>query len=245
MRRWLISRRGADGCSCAGIGGRCIGRVGDVDNGMGGASSSTVNELEGRFISRPADRGTEGGRSSGGSICTDVGRLACGLSSAGGGAMLAKGHMPARPPLKDRLYAAKFGEVHADLAAISRGAMAAPAPAPRSPSLRTEFISVGCNRLVHVLDWSSSNLVAYAAGAMVAIFNPQRATVVRTLLAHKKRVNTVRWLPSDPSGPIQLVSGGADNHIAQWTVSSDGQAPTLSLGPHLILPLGLHAQLLL
>lgn len=103
---------------------------------------------------------------------------------------------------------------------------AAPAPASRSASLRAEFVSVGCNRLVNVLDWGSANLVAYAAGAMVAIYDPQRATVVRTLLAHTMRVNAVRWLPSEPAGPHQLVSAGADHRIAQWTISSDGQALT-------------------
>lgn len=95
--RWLESRRGACGCSTiAGIGGRGMGRVGDVESGSGGASGASLKEVVGRFINRPADRGSDGGASSGGaSYCVDGGRLTCGLSSAGGGAMLANGHMAA------------------------------------------------------------------------------------------------------------------------------------------------------
>lgn len=109
------------------------------------------------------------------------------------------------------------------------------AAAAARPALKQRFISVGCNRLVNVLDWSSEGLVAYGAGAMVTILNPLRAAILRTLIAHTMRVNVVRWLPGNQGGSMQLVSGGADKFIAQWTISFDGQVQPGNEKPFLLI----------
>lgn len=86
--------------------------------------------------------------------------------------------------------------------------------------MHLEYVSVGCNRVAHALDWSPTGEVAYGAHNAVAIYNVevrlsscsflsrrvtplaayiyltkvQAATVEATLQGHSGRVNCVQWL---------------------------------------------------
>ena len=87
--------------------------------------------------------------------------------------------------------------------------------------MHLEYVSVGCNRVAHALDWSPTGEVAYGAHNAVAIYNVevhlspcsflsrrvghlllkhphevQAATVEATLQGHSGRVNCVQWLPN-------------------------------------------------
>ena len=89
------------------------------------------------------------------------------------------------------------------------------------PLMNLEYVSVGCNRVAHALDWSPTGEVAYGAHNAVAIYNVevhlspcrfltemwatwflsishklQAAAVEATLQGHSGRVNCVQWLPN-------------------------------------------------
>ena len=73
------------------------------------------------------------------------------------------------------------------------------------PASRVElaYVSVGCNRGVHVADWNrevgpGGGLLAYGAHDTVAVYDPVGARIVRTLRGgHADRVTAVRWLECD------------------------------------------------
>ncbi|KAJ7525449.1 hypothetical protein O6H91_17G051700 [Diphasiastrum complanatum] len=86
------------------------------------------------------------------------------------------------------------------------------------------FIGVACNRIVNAASWGPCDLVAFGAHHTVAIFSPQKASILATLPGHKDHVNCVEWLPrhrlnvKDDSVADEefLLSGSADGVIMLW-----------------------------
>jgi elongator complex protein 2 len=84
-----------------------------------------------------------------------------------------------------------------------------------------EYVSVGCNRSVHGLDWNHEDapgggLVAYGAHTAVAVYDPAGARVLRTLPGHDAPVTVVRWIPDAHAPGRWLVSGDAAGAVILW-----------------------------
>ncbi|KAL6746553.1 WD40-repeat-containing domain protein, partial [Haematococcus lacustris] len=94
--------------------------------------------------------------------------------------------------------------------------------------VRQDIVSVGVNRVVNAVDWSDSGLVAYGAHTMVALYEPQSAKVLATMLGHTGTVYCVKWISRagtaalaavGPSPHAQLlVSGSEDATLRVWQV---------------------------
>lgn len=49
-------------------------------------------------------------------------------------------------------------------------------------SVSLSFLSVGCNREPECLDWHHGlNLIAFGAGSLVAIYDPEQCKIIMTL----------------------------------------------------------------
>ncbi|KAL6744655.1 WD40-repeat-containing domain protein, partial [Haematococcus lacustris] len=94
--------------------------------------------------------------------------------------------------------------------------------------VRQDIVSVGVNRVVNAVDWSDGGLVAYGAHTMVALYEPQSAKVLATMLGHTGTVYCVKWISRagtaalaavGPSPHAQLlVSGSEDATLRVWQV---------------------------
>ena len=87
------------------------------------------------------------------------------------------------------------------------------------------FVSAGCNRVSNGAQWcrhSDSGVVAYAAGPVVALYDPAVGCVFATLKGHGGRVNTLCWLHSGA-----LLSGDSQGTVMVWDSSSSS-----STSPH-------------
>ncbi|KAI8476319.1 MAG: WD40 repeat-like protein [Monoraphidium minutum] len=94
--------------------------------------------------------------------------------------------------------------------------------------LRPRFISCGCNRVVHALDWGGGGgggevgggLVAYGGASAVCIYDPEQDELLATLVGHTGRVNCVKWISSEACGDWHgcqlLASGAADGAVRVW-----------------------------
>lgn len=112
------------------------------------------------------------------------------------------------------------------------------------PASRVElaYVSVGCNRGVHVADWNrevgpGGGLLAFGAHDTVAVYDPVGARIVRTLRGgHTDRVTAVRWLECDARPGRWLISAGADGAVFLWHRDDDpsadlGAAPASAVDP--------------
>lgn len=116
--------------------------------------------------------------------------------------------------------------------------------------ITTPFISAGCNRHPSAASWqtnsstSNSGILAYAAGKVIAFWNPQDPQlrgVRRTLKGHKETINAVEWVSipiysettADEAAPTQALvaeeavlisgSGGVQAEIAVWAHRGRGE----------------------
>ncbi|KAJ2751088.1 Elongator subunit elp2, partial [Coemansia nantahalensis] len=84
-----------------------------------------------------------------------------------------------------------------------------------------ELIAAACGRTAHALDWLAGGPIAFGAGTLVAVYDPddpgQRGICV-ALRGHAGRVNCVRYAQGAPL-PV-LVSGSADGTARVWTPTS-------------------------
>ena len=109
---------------------------------------------------------------------------------------------------------------------------------PPVSSVELAYVSVGCNRGVHVADWNrevgpGGGLLAFGAHDTVAVYDPVGARIVRTLRGgHADRVTAVRWLECDAQPGRWLISAGADGAVCLWhrddAPSADPGAPPAS-----------------
>uniref|UniRef100_A0A182QQW7 Elongator complex protein 2 n=1 Tax=Anopheles farauti TaxID=69004 RepID=A0A182QQW7_9DIPT len=89
-------------------------------------------------------------------------------------------------------------------------------------SIETLYTSAACNRTPDSLDWAPDGLIYFAASNAITVFDPEyhgSVKIVRTLIGHKARVNTVRAVrnASDcQGGGIHLVSGSDDGTCILW-----------------------------
>ena len=113
---------------------------------------------------------------------------------------------------------------------------------PPASSVELAYVSVGCNRGVHVADWNrevgpGGGLLAFGAHDTVAVYDPVGARIVRTLRGgHADRVTAVRWLECDARPGRWLISAGADGAVCLWHRDDDpsadlGAAPASAVDP--------------
>ncbi|KAL1138243.1 hypothetical protein AAG570_009932 [Ranatra chinensis] len=95
------------------------------------------------------------------------------------------------------------------------------------------YISCGCNRTPHCLDWGENNLICYGACHSIAIYDPKEGgggRVLITLNGHKDRVNSVRWIRGKtPHNETELVSVSADSTAIVWTLTDGTFIPSAKL----------------
>uniref|UniRef100_A0A182WBD2 Elongator complex protein 2 n=1 Tax=Anopheles minimus TaxID=112268 RepID=A0A182WBD2_9DIPT len=94
-------------------------------------------------------------------------------------------------------------------------------------SIETLYTSAACNRTPESLDWGQDGLIYFAANNAIAVFDPKyhgSVKIVRTLIGHSARVNTVRVVrnASECHGGIHLVSGSNDGTCILWNTKEDG-----------------------
>lgn len=94
-------------------------------------------------------------------------------------------------------------------------------------AVRTCYISRGCNRVPHCLDWGKNNLICYGACHSVALYDPKfshTGAVCQTLTGHTDRVNCVRWIKqSDNVAEFEFVSASSDKTAVVWRLQSGSQ----------------------
>ncbi|XP_050074218.1 elongator complex protein 2 [Anopheles maculipalpis] len=93
-------------------------------------------------------------------------------------------------------------------------------------SVETIYTSAACNRTPDSLDWGSDGLIYFAANNAIAVFDPKyhgSVKIIRTLVGHKARVNTVRVVrdADECHGGIHLVSGSDDGTCILWNTKKD------------------------
>ncbi|KAH8394803.1 hypothetical protein KR222_006248 [Zaprionus bogoriensis] len=93
------------------------------------------------------------------------------------------------------------------------------------------YTSVACNRTTECADWGPSGLIAYGACNAVAVLHPRyngnSAKILFTLVAHTKRVNTVKWLDEH-----KLLSGADDANAVLWQLDEAGAKKRIVLQGH-------------
>ncbi|KAK2720771.1 elongator complex protein 2-like isoform X2 [Artemia franciscana] len=98
-------------------------------------------------------------------------------------------------------------------------------------SFETAFISSACNRVPSCISWGPNNLLLYGACHSVAIYDPNaysnQGAVVKTLVSHNGRVNSVRWAkkltPTDFIKDEDLfVSAASDRKVVVWKKEEGG-----------------------
>ncbi|GAX74942.1 hypothetical protein CEUSTIGMA_g2388.t1 [Chlamydomonas eustigma] len=98
--------------------------------------------------------------------------------------------------------------------------------------IKSEFVSIGVNRVANCLSWGADGRVAYGGHHSVVIYDPYNAKIVSTMLGHTGMVNCVLWLPEalkDPSAGVTLLaSGSADQSIRIWAVRDTRSNTSLS-----------------
>uniref|UniRef100_A0A182I6K8 Elongator complex protein 2 n=1 Tax=Anopheles arabiensis TaxID=7173 RepID=A0A182I6K8_ANOAR len=104
-------------------------------------------------------------------------------------------------------------------------------------SVETIYTSAACNRTPDSLDWGPDGLIYFAANNAIAVFDPKyhgSVKIVRTLIGHKARVNTVRVVRdgSECHGGINLLSGSDDETCILWNTKQDGGAVRYILKGH-------------
>lgn len=96
--------------------------------------------------------------------------------------------------------------------------------------MTTSYISCGCNRAPHSLDWARNGLVCYAARNAVALYDPNGSKTGRvflTLHRHTAPVTVVRWIkPRNEESETEIISGSSDGSSILWTRVGDSFAPT-------------------
>ena len=113
-----------------------------------------------------------------------------------------------------------------------------------SSSVRLDYVSAGCNRVVGALDWGEGGLIAYCAHHAIAIYNPATSSIISTLLGHTDTVTCLRWFKASDFGvesntrsvaadqphTFALASGGGNGSICIWllTLENPNQPWTLS-----------------
>jgi len=113
-----------------------------------------------------------------------------------------------------------------------------------SSSVRLDYVSAGCNRVVGALDWGEEGLIAYCAHHAIAIYDPATSSIICTLLGHTDTATCLRWfnasdfgvelnsssLAADQPHTLALASGGGDGSVCIWllTLENPNQPWTLA-----------------
>uniref|UniRef100_T1J327 Elongator complex protein 2 n=1 Tax=Strigamia maritima TaxID=126957 RepID=T1J327_STRMM len=82
------------------------------------------------------------------------------------------------------------------------------------------YLSSGCNKGPHVLDWGFNELICYATCNSIALYNPKftcgAGRVFTSLAGHKSAVTCVRWIRKNESPEKELISTSADGTAIIW-----------------------------
>lgn len=85
--------------------------------------------------------------------------------------------------------------------------------------MRTVYTAAACNQTPESLDWGRHGLIVYAATNAAIIYDPQQRRVLRTVVQHTARVNTVKWAVMPPTN--EAASGSNDVAVTFVTGSDD------------------------
>ncbi|KAK9501757.1 hypothetical protein O3M35_012428 [Rhynocoris fuscipes] len=106
----------------------------------------------------------------------------------------------------------------------------------KNDAVETCYISSGCNRTPHCMDWGVNNLICYGSRNAVNIYIPEGKhgkRVVKSLSSHKDRVNVVRWIRSTQNThETELISGSTDNNVIVWSLIEGDFKVTAQLSGH-------------
>ncbi|XP_055604849.1 elongator complex protein 2 [Uranotaenia lowii] len=98
------------------------------------------------------------------------------------------------------------------------------------------YTSVACNRTPGALDWGDDGLIYYGASHSIAVYDPKfegSAKIIRNLLGHKARINTVKKIRNVPSGTtVDLISGSDDGTCILWDSRSESNGLQYVLEGH-------------
>lgn len=64
--------------------------------------------------------------------------------------------------------------------------------------------------------------------------------MTNTLVAHKKRVNSVRWIKHGPKPSLELVSGSTDGRVLVWTLKDQEYVATPLLSEDSVQSMGVN-----
>lgn len=83
-------------------------------------------------------------------------------------------------------------------------------------TVRTVYTAAACNQTPESLDWGRHNLIVYAATNAAVIYDPRQGRVLRTIVQHSARVNTVKWATNEVTssgseGAVTFVTGSDDH----------------------------------
>ncbi|CRL02882.1 CLUMA_CG015752, isoform A [Clunio marinus] len=101
--------------------------------------------------------------------------------------------------------------------------------------VKNVYTSIGVNRTPSSLDWGSNGLICYGACNAVAILSPTingSCKIIKTLVEHTERVNTVKWIQRNNQAEFELVSGGDDSRCIYWNIKSPNDYRKISLNGH-------------
>ncbi|XP_022307408.1 elongator complex protein 2-like isoform X1 [Crassostrea virginica] len=92
------------------------------------------------------------------------------------------------------------------------------------------YISCGCNRTPHCVDWASSGVLCFGACHSVAIYHPEgysqgHGTISHTLIKHTGRVNCVKWIQKSnlQASDERFISGSVDKTAIVWKKQKNNQ----------------------
>lgn len=91
-----------------------------------------------------------------------------------------------------------------------------PSPPKDMNTVRTVYTAAACNQTPESLDWGRHNLIVYAATNAAVIYDPRQRRVLRTVVQHSARVNTVKWATIN-----EVSSSGNDVAVTFITGSDD------------------------
>lgn len=94
-------------------------------------------------------------------------------------------------------------------------------------AVHTCYISRGCNRVPHCLDWGRNNLICYGSCHSVAIYDPTiygTGAICQTFAGHTNTVNCVRWIRQPLNAPeFEFVSVSSDKTAIVWRLQDERQ----------------------
>ncbi|CAH2283887.1 elongator complex 2 [Pelobates cultripes] len=102
-----------------------------------------------------------------------------------------------------------------------------------APTVHLAHAAFSVNRCPHCVSWARSGLLACGTCHSIALYDPQKKSVITILNGHTGRVNCVFWIQKyDCSEETELVSGGSDKQVIIWKIKENQFAHSVVLEGH-------------